>query len=209
MRAISPIGNYSIQLFEAIPKRGMDSTGTIVEYSDNKPVLAQFSRGGMTEWEEIAAIESFDFSALPEGTNPLTRVSVFDTEALVANMEDGPEKDAFHEKVCKRLLHLSTLFPSEFKIVEKPASPKPWSTYDDNSVEEIFELQALTGVDPQDIRLYEVEHENRPEVIEACEIIELALRDPDEYARRYPERQDDGSGEPRVLQPGETFQVTA
>ena len=176
MRAISPIGNYSIQLFEAIPKRGMDSSGTVVEYSDNKPVIAQFHRGGLTEWEEIAAIESFDFSALPEGVNPLTRVSVFDTEGLVANQEDGPEKDAFLEKVEKRLAHLATLFPGEFKIVEKPASPKPWPSYDDNTLEEIFELQAATQVDPQIIRLYEVENKNRAEVIEACEVIEQALR---------------------------------
>jgi hypothetical protein len=202
MRAISPIGNYSIQLFEAIPKRGMDSTGTIVEYSDNKPVLAQFGRLGLTEWEEIAAIETFDFSALPEGTNPLTRISVFDTEGLVAHMEDGPEKDAYHEKVEKRLEFLAGLFPSEFKIIPKPRSPKPWPSYDENSVEEIFELQAATGVDPQDIRLYEVENQDRPEVIEACEVIELALRNPDEYAARYGE-------DSRVLQPGETFQVTA
>jgi len=185
MRAISPIGNYSIQLFEAIPKRGMDSTGTIVEYSDNKPVLAQFHRGGLTEWEEIAAIESFDFSALPEGTNPLTRVSVFDTEGLVQNIEDEKEREETLAKIDKRLRHLSTLFPAEFKIIEKPASPKPWPSYDENTVEEIFELQALTGVDPQDIRLYEVENENRPEVIEACEVIELALRDPETYQARY------------------------
>lgn len=176
MRAISPIGAYSIQLFEAIPKRGMDSTGTIVEYSDNKPVLAQFHRGGLTEWEEIAAIESFDFSALPDGVNPLTRISVFDTEGLVANMQDGPEKETFLEKVDARLAHLATLFPGEFKIVEKPRSPKPWPTYDENTLEEIFELQAATGVDPQDIRLYEVENKNRDEVVEACEIIEDALR---------------------------------
>lgn len=176
MRAISPIGNYSIQLFEAIPKRGMDSSGTVVEYSDNKPVIAQFSRGGLTEWEEIEAINSFDFSALPEGVNPLTRVSVFDTDGLVATMEDGPEKDAFLEKVEKRLAHLATIFPGEFRIVAKPASPKPWPTYDENTLEEIFELQAATGVDPQSIRLYEVENLNRPEVIEACEVIEKALR---------------------------------
>lgn len=183
MRAISPIGNYSIQLFEAIPKRGMDATGTVVEYSDKQPVLAQFHRGGLTEWEEIAAIESFDFSALPEGTNPLTRVSVFDTEGLVAHMEDGPEKDAFLEKVDARLRHLSTLFPGEFRIVDKPASPKPWPTYDENTLEEIFELQAATGVDPQVIRLYEVENLNRAEVVEACEVIETALRgDPEAVA---------------------------
>lgn len=207
MRAISPIGQYSIQLFEAIPKRGMDSTGTIVEYSDKTPVLAQFGRIGLTEWEEIAAIESFDFSALPEGTNPLTRISAFDTEGLVAHMEDGPEKDEFHAKVCKRLEHLAGIFPGEFKIVPKPQSPKPWPTYDENTLEEIFELQAMTGVDPQIIRLYEVENEDRPEVIEACEVIELALRDPAAYQARY--GQDDGTGEIKVLQPGETFQVTA
>jgi hypothetical protein len=194
MRAISPIGNYSIQLFEAIPKRGMDKTGTVVEYSDDKPVLAQFHRGGLTEWEEIAALESFDFSALPDGVNPLTRVCVFDTEGLVAHMEDGPEKDAYLEKVEKRLAHLSTLFPGEFKIIDKPASPKPWPSYDENSVEEIFELQALTQVDPQDIRLYEVENKNRPEVIEACETIERALR---------------GDASALASSDGPTFSVTA
>jgi hypothetical protein len=193
MRAISPIGNYSIQLFEAIPKRGMDSTGTIVEYSDNKPVLAQFHRGGLTEWEEIAAIESFDFSALPEGTNPLTRVSVFDTEGLVQNIEDEKEREEMLAKIDKRLRHLSTLFPAEFKIIEKPASPKPWPSYDENTVEEIFELQAATGVDPQDIRLYEVENQNRPEVIEACEVIELALRDPEAYQARYGDQAEQAS----------------
>lgn len=176
MRAISPITKYSIQLFEAIPKRGMDSTGTIVEYSDNKSVLAQFHQGGLTEWEEIAAIESFDFSALPEGVNPITRISVFDTEGLVANMEDGPEKEDFLERVEKRLAHLAGIFPAEFKIIDKPRSPKPWVSYDECTVEDIFRLQAETQTDPQDIRLYEVENLNREEVIEACEIIEAALR---------------------------------
>ena len=40
MRAISPHGRYSIQLVEAHPKRGVDATGTVVEYSDTKPIIA-------------------------------------------------------------------------------------------------------------------------------------------------------------------------
>jgi hypothetical protein len=187
MRAISPIGNYSIQLIEQRVKRGLDRTGTVVEFYDGESVLAQFHRGGLTEWEELAALERFDFSGLPEGVNPLTRVSMFDTEAYVEQRYSNPDERAIVLKeIDERLLHLSTLFPSEFLVVDKPAAVKPWPTYDDTPVEDvivdgevasvgIFTMQGITGIKPETIRLYEVENKNRPEVIEAMETLEAEL----------------------------------
>ena len=157
MRAISPIANYGIQLIEAIPKRGMDSTGTIVEYSDSKPVHAQFTRGGLTEWEQIAALEHFDFSGLPEGVNPLTRVSVYDTEAAVAHIASPEERIALQGVLDQRLEHFSTMFPSDFMIVEKPPVPKPWPSYDGDSIEKVIQIQEATQYSPEAIRLYEME----------------------------------------------------
>lgn len=187
MRAISPIGNYSIQLIEAKVKRGMDSTGTVVEYSDGEPVLAQFHRGGLTEWEQIEAMESFDFSGLPEGINPLTRVSMFDSEAYVERFSNTQEREHKLRDIDERLTYLSGLFPSEFKIVAKPSIASPWAKYDETPIEDvlddggsvvtpgIYTMQSYTGISPQDIRLYEVENLNRPEVVEAMEALENAM----------------------------------
>lgn len=183
MRAISPIANYGIQLIEAPSKRGMDSTGTIVEYTDSKPVHAQFHQGGLTEWEQIAALENFDFSGLPEGVNPLTRVSMYDTEAAVAHIEDEDERERFRERLDKRLRHLAKLYPNEFLIVEKPPAPLPWPSYDEtpwtdatdgegNVTPGIETMQRMTGISPEIIRLYEVEHKNRPSIIGLCERLE-------------------------------------
>lgn len=188
MRAISPIGNYSIQLIEARVKRGMDSTGTIVEYYDGESVLAQFHKGGLTEWEQYAALEAFDFSGLPEGINPLTRVSMFDSEAYVQKYSKQEERDSRLAEIDERLEHLAKMFPNEFRIVAKPAAPKPWPTYDTTPIQDevdfesgsvvtpgLYTMQGLTGISPQDIRLYEVENANRPEVIEAMEALEAAI----------------------------------
>jgi len=157
MRAISPISRYGIQLIEAVPKRGLDRTGAVVEYTDSKPVHAQFTQGGLTEWEQIAALEHFDFSGLPEGVNPLTRVSVFDSEAAVAHIANATERIALQELMDERLRHFATLYPSEYMIVDKPPVPKPWPSYDTDSIEKVLQIQEATEYSPEAIRLYEME----------------------------------------------------
>jgi hypothetical protein len=187
MRAISPIGNYSIQLVEARVKRGLDKTGTVVEFYDGESVLAQFHKGGLTEWEELTALESFDFSGLPDGINPLTRVSMFDSEAyVVQKYSNAEERELRLAEIDERLVYLGKLFPNEFRIVEKPAAVIPWPSYNETPIEDeldddgkiatpgLYTMQSLTGISPQAIRLYEVENLNRPEVIEAMEALELA-----------------------------------
>lgn len=175
MRAISPYARYGVQLVEAVPKRGMDSTGTIVEYTDRKPVHAQFIQGGLTEWEQIAALESFDFSGIPEGVNPLTRISHFDTEAAVAHIANPKERMALQELMDERLVHLAELFPSDLKIVAKPPVPKPWPSYDTDSIEKVLEIQAATEYSPEQIRLYEMERPKpRPTLIQRMVELERA-----------------------------------
>jgi hypothetical protein len=189
MRAISPIANYGITLKRPATRRGTDSTGTVVEFSEGELIHAQFHRGGLTDWEQIVALESFDFSGLPEGVNPLTRVSMFDSEAYVEAL-DVPEKDKAKVQalIDERLTKLQATFPSEFKIVEKPPAPKPWPTYDMTPFEDAIDrdsgeiiihgiksMQEMSGISPEVIRLYEVEHENRAEVIAFCEELESQL----------------------------------
>lgn len=175
MRAISPIGQYGIVLKHPRTKRGMDGTGTIVEYDEGDLVHAQFHKGGLTEWEEYTALECFDFSGLPDGINPLTRVSMFDTEAYVESLElEDEEKAALLEKIDARLVKLAGTFPNELRIVEKPAAFKPWPSYDNDTPEEIIAFQERLEISPELIRLYEVEHENRLAVITEMEALEAA-----------------------------------
>lgn len=173
MRAISPHGNYSIQLVEAVPKKGTDQAGNVVEYSDTKPILAQFERSGLMKWEEQAALESFNFSGLAEGVHPLSTVGVYDSELAVQFIADTSEREAKQKLIDKRLTELQKMFPSQFIIVEKPALAAPWPTYDTmESVEDILTVMQATGVSPQTVRLYESENAERPEVIEAMEALE-------------------------------------
>jgi hypothetical protein len=182
MRAISPIAKYGITIQSPRAKRGMDGAGVVVEYFDGDLIHAQFETSGLTEWEQIVALENFDFSGLPDGVNPLTRVSVFDSEAYVQRFPKD-ERDQIQKVIDNRLVELQQIFPSEFRIVEKPATAKPWPTYDENELEDTFDedgevvlgilsLQRLSGWSPEQIRLYEVENDNRPEVIAAMEALE-------------------------------------
>ena len=176
MRCISPARNYSIQVFEGDEQIVVDARGHATTIVNSKPVIANFQGTGLLDWEIGPALESFNFSGLPEGVNPLARISVFDTEAYVSQLssvEDDPAAQAaLLEKIDARLRKLQARFPSEFIIVDKPASAKPWPTYDPDSVEEILQIQARLGMSAEGIRLYEVENQKRPEIIEAMQAIE-------------------------------------
>jgi hypothetical protein len=187
MRAISPIAAYGITVQSPRVRRGPDASGTVQEYFEGDLIHAQFERGGLTEWEQLVALESFDFSGLPDGVNPLTRVSVFDSEMYVQRFPKD-ERDKLQAKIDERLRELQQTFPSEFMIVEKPPAATPWPTYDLTPIEDaidretgdvvvpgIFTMQRLSGISPETVRLYEIEHQNRPEVIEQMEALEAEI----------------------------------
>jgi hypothetical protein len=174
MRCISPYSNYSIQILEALPRRGTDQTGTVVEYYERKPVVANFSQGGLLDHEIAAAFQTFNFSGIPDGVNPLTRISSFDTEAYAEQFPEK-EREQILEELEDRLRVLQKLHPSEFIIVDQPRAAKPFgesSKYDELSAEEVIELQASTGYSPEAIRLYELENQNRQEVVDAMTALE-------------------------------------
>lgn len=162
MRALSPHARFSLQLIEAPVKRGLDTQGNVVEYADTKPVIANFGQSGLTDEEQLAALEHFSFSGLPDGVNPLSTVSVWDSEAqAIANGWD----EKFTAKVDERLRFLATQNPASVCVVEPERKAPPWPTYDlAETAEEIFGLMQITGIDPATVRLYEVENKNRPDI---------------------------------------------
>jgi hypothetical protein len=166
MRAISPYSRFTIQLIEAPVRRGPDATGSIVEWSEGKPVIAEFEKQGLHPWEQVAALEGFAFGGLAETVNPLSVLSVYDTEAAALQNNWTPD---FKQKVEARLLVLAERNPSNFIVVAKPRTAAPWPAYDSQPLAEILTLLKVTQIDPDVVRIYEAENLNREDVIYAME----------------------------------------
>lgn len=166
MRCLSPSANYSIQVFEGDERIVVDQAGVARQINLTSPVIANFEQRGLLDHEIEEALEHFNFSGVPEGVNPLTRISSFDTEAYVQRFPEE-EQETMIEKMDKRLRQLQGMFPGEFIIVDQPAAKQPWPSYDGDTAEEILDFQERLGINPETVRLYELEHENRSEVVQA------------------------------------------
>jgi DNA-binding transcriptional MerR regulator len=181
LRCLSSHAKYSIQVIEGDEEIVVDPRGHATTVSRRKPVIANFDKTGLLDYEIEAALENLTFTGIPDGVNPLTRVSTFDTEAYCESRygddkelseTEREHKAEMQEKIDQRLRKLQARHPNEFIIVEAPRHETPWSNYDEQDVETILKLQEQTGISPEKVRLYELENQNRPEVIEAMERLE-------------------------------------
>jgi hypothetical protein len=168
-RCVSPSTNYSIQLIEGDERVVMDQKGIARSVVLQKPIIAEFQQGGLLDYEIAEALERFNFSGLPDGVNPITRLSVYDPEAeAFAKGWTKEELDA----AKARLRHLAEIDPGHFIIVEKPAEAKPWGKYDEMEAEDVIAAVVNLGYDPEAVRKYEHENAGREEVIEAMNAIQ-------------------------------------
>ncbi len=175
MRCLSPNAKYGIQLFGTGERVIADAGGFAVSVPQRAQVHAQFDNGGLLAHEEELALKTFNFTGLPEGVNPLTRVGVFDTEAYCLNhYENEKERTEMQAQIDQRLRELQPRFPQQFIIVETPAAAKPWPSYDEDSPEDILKLQERLAFDPSLVRRYEEENEGRAEIIEPMQELEAA-----------------------------------
>jgi hypothetical protein len=172
MRCLSPSPGYSIQVFEGREQVVVDARGYANTIQLQKPVLADFDRLGLLDHEMEAALEFFSFSGLPEGVNPLTRIGVFDSEAYCQRFPKN-ERDEMLVQMDARLRELQLIFPSEFIIVEPPVKARPWPSYDEDTAEDVLKFQERLRIDPESIRLYELENKNRSEVVDAMGRLEF------------------------------------
>lgn len=178
MRCISPHARYSITLFSGKDKIVMDASGYATKVELEKPITADFGQHGLLDHEIEAALEKFPFSGLPEGVNPLTRVSSFDSEAYVLRYPKH-ERSALLVQINQALREKQERNPNDYIIVEPPKASRPWPSYDEDSVEEILAFQERLRVDPDEIRLYELQNKNRKTIVAAM----LEKTDPEAAAK--------------------------
>ena len=85
MRLLSPHLNYSVKVFDGEERVETDAvTGQSYTRTERMPLVAAFEQGGLFPHETELALRAFDgvWKGLPEGVNPVTRISTYDTEAM-------------------------------------------------------------------------------------------------------------------------------
>lgn len=173
MRCLSPHARYSIQVFETDEKLVTDTRGYASMQALKKGIVANFDKLGLLAHEEAEALSKFNFSGLPEGVDPRTRIGVFDTEAYCLDHYDNPEeRQEMQVQMEVRLRELQKKFPTHYIIVDEPVAPKPWPTYDEDGVEDILKFQERLQVPAELVRRYEEENSNRPEIVDPLRAIE-------------------------------------
>jgi hypothetical protein len=166
VRAISPYSEYGVWLISPKEKVIMDASGIGHREVLEKGAFAQFQSGQLLDHEIEVALENFNFTGLPEGVSPLTRISSFDTEVYCLQYPES-ERDAMQAQLDNRLEQHAERFPGEIRVVPHPKPEIPWPSYDTMGVEEILGFQKALWVKPEKIRLYELDNANRSEIVEA------------------------------------------
>lgn len=186
MRLLSPHARFSLQVFEAQEQIVMDARGFAQLQVIQKPVVAEFEVGGLLDHEIEVALTKFNFKGLPDRVNPLTTVSVFDTEAYAETLPEH-NRDEIIVQMERRLRELAER-KHTFIIVDQPRAERPWPSYDEDTIEDVLKFQERLRIEPTRIRLYELENANRPEIVLAM----LRKEDP-EAAERF-----EAENEPKV-----------
>lgn len=155
-RYISRSPKYSVGIGE--PEMAQVN-GLIFEQRPKK--IGKFQQGLALEHEIEAALKAFTFRGLPDGVPPETMISVFDTsDYQKANKLSDEERENVEE-----WLESLPSFGADYIKVEELRAPKPWPSYDEDSVEDIVAAVDRFHFDVEDVRRYEQENENRSELL--------------------------------------------
>ncbi len=132
-------------------------------------IMAEFQKGGLTAHERELARQTFFFRGLAEGENPLSRVSLFDTD-VEARLQGWTDETKAEIEAA-----LDSGRNEWYFRVEEQRLPTPWPLYDKQTPKQIVETLKATGSDPEYVAAYERENKNRATVL-----TELAAIDPEE-----------------------------
>lgn len=170
MRALSPHLAYSLKLLDPVERMVTDTNGSTFLQVISPPVIAHFEHAGLTPEEATIALQRFSFSNLPEGVNPTTRVSIYDTDIQAKLLGWDDDFKALAEE---RLRAAAQRSPGDLVVIEDQSAPLPWPTYDTDDADEIVVIaQRLGLVDV--VRAYEKENAGRSSVLEGLDSVEDA-----------------------------------
>lgn len=157
MRYVSRSPKYSVGVKEG---EFTQINGMLVEQSQKK--IAKFTQGLALDHEVEAALNAFTFNGLPDGVPPQTMISVLDTRDYQKQFKLTDEERLEIEA------HIESL-PScgaDYIRVDEIRAPKPWPSYDEDSIEDIVSAIERFQFDADEVRRYEQENLNRSDLLE-------------------------------------------
>lgn len=166
MRYVSRSPKYSVGVVEG---QMAQVNGLMFESTPKK--IAKFTQGLALDHEIEAALKHFTFRGLPDGVPPETYISVLDTRDY---QKQEKLTDEERERIEQWLESLPS-FGQDYIKVEELRAPKPWPSYDEDSVEDIIGAIDRFHFDPEDVRRYEQENLDRAELLE--KLVELGAED--------------------------------
>ncbi len=174
MRFITRHPRYSFHAQASTQQIVMTQNGPM-QVAAQPMILCQFEQGGLSPWEIELALKSFHFAGQPdENMVPKeNRLAVYDTE--LAQLQQGWNDDT-RSFVEQRLL-ADAEYGKDYIAVGGPKREAPWPAYDRvPDAATLLQMIPLLGFDTYEgvekIRLYEHDHQHRPEILEALEALQ-------------------------------------
>jgi len=124
--------------------------------------------GGISPWEKEDALKKLNFLGRTNDEDVANRLSVYDTEIqqLLRKWDDKTREEV------DTALRSAVSFGTDFIEVEHPKAPVPWPNYPKiRSAAKIAGRVVEDGYDTNAVLAYELENENRPDVIAALHAI--------------------------------------
>lgn len=145
-----------------------------------REILAEFKPNILTEPEIQQAIVGMTHRGRPVDRNteelfsPRHRISGLDTELMQAELQLTDEE---RELVEKRLRESQHFGQDHIELIPEPAVI-PWANYDELGIEQILVVIDAIKVPVEDVIAYELEHQNREELLELLRAQPALAADP-------------------------------
>ena len=137
-----------------------------------EPIMAQFSQGGLTQYEKAQCAARFTFGGAAEGEDVMRRVSIYDTDYEATHNDWDAETKAAVEQ---NLLEGQNEW---YFMLEEKRADKPWPSYGEQTPKQILDTATVIGADIEGVIAYERENKNRATLIAELQQ-KLAAQEPE------------------------------
>ena len=173
LRFVSDAARYTFQAIPPDQQILADVHGHSKLQVVDPGVNCQFEHGLLMQWEWDRGLAAFGLRGLAEHEDPRWRFSAYDTDVeALRHSWDKRRKNLVEEALLRAQ-------GSGHIHVEKPRLDPPWKAYPKirgkTAAAEIARIVRETEFDPHYVMNYERENENRKDVLEAVNAVELEI----------------------------------
>jgi hypothetical protein len=176
VRVLSRFGRYGVQLRPQINEAYAAGHSRTIQ----EPLYAMFREGLLTGEERRVAYERWTFNGFYQEQDEVTivspdyRIGVFDS--IQAQIENS-WSDEVRKEIENKLVELAAKFPNDMYVMPVTELQPPWPAYDayQGEVADLMRKILEDGYAWEDVLVYEREHQNREQIVEALEELSIGF----------------------------------